>query len=142
MHVRAPVNIFGDQMSTIGERLREERERLSKNQVDFGKLGGVSKRAQINYEQGVRQPDTEYLSALAKAGVDVTYVVTGSRPSVAQKIADDLKQAKAEIELLMSLDLPQSDYERTAEFLANFARLDDEAKKTVEMMIKTLLTKK
>lgn len=65
-------------MSTF-ERLREERERLGLSQEKFGALGGVLKRAQINYEKGERNPDSAYLTAIAAAGVDVLYVLTGQR---------------------------------------------------------------
>ena len=47
------VNRFGVRMS-IFLRLREERERLGFSQEAFGVLGGVQKRAQINYEKGER----------------------------------------------------------------------------------------
>lgn len=68
-------------MCTIGARLREERERLSMNQTDFAKIGGVQKRAQVNYESGERYPDASYLAAVAEAKVDVLYVLTGKRLS-------------------------------------------------------------
>lgn len=61
------------------ERLREERERLGLSQEKFGALGGVLKRAQINYEKGERHPDSAYLAAIAAAGADVLYILTGSR---------------------------------------------------------------
>lgn len=64
-------------MSTIGERLREERERLGLSQPAFAEVGGVQKRAQINYEKDERHPDAAYLAAVAEAGVDVLYVLTG-----------------------------------------------------------------
>lgn len=64
-------------MDTFGERLRAERERLGLSQVAFGELGGVQKVAQINYEKDKRKPDAEYLAAIAAAGVDVLYVLTG-----------------------------------------------------------------
>lgn len=64
-------------MSTIGERLREERDRLGYSQTALGELCGVQKRAQINYEQGVRSPDAPYLVALASVGADVPYVLFG-----------------------------------------------------------------
>lgn len=66
-------------MSTVGDRIKEERERLGLSQTDFADLGGVQKRAQINYEKGERSPDAAYLSAVAGHGVDVTYVLTGVR---------------------------------------------------------------
>lgn len=62
-----------------GQRLREERERLGVSQERFAAIGGVQKRAQINYEAGERAPDTSYLEGLALVGVDVAYVVTGKR---------------------------------------------------------------
>jgi len=39
----------------------------------------VQKRAQINYEKDERQPDAAYLAAVAEAGADVLYVLTGQR---------------------------------------------------------------
>lgn len=75
------------QLNTLGERLREERERLGLSQVAFGELGGVKKVAQINYEKGNRSPDSEYLAAIAASGVDVLYVITGQRQSVPDRAA-------------------------------------------------------
>lgn len=49
------------------------------NQEDFGRLGGVKKNAQHNYEAGERQPSAGYLAALAAAGADVLYILTGER---------------------------------------------------------------
>lgn len=66
-------------MSTIGERLKEERQRLALSQAALGEIGGVQKRAQINYEAGERYPDAAYLAAIARAGADVQYIVTGVR---------------------------------------------------------------
>jgi transcriptional regulator with XRE-family HTH domain len=72
------VNTFcGVRMKTIGERLREERERLEMSQTAFAAVGGVLKGAQLNYEAGKRVPDADYLAGIAKAGVDVLYVITG-----------------------------------------------------------------
>lgn len=66
-------------MSNLGERLREERQRLGMNQAELGSAGGVQKQAQLKYEKGERSPDASYLEAIARAGVDVLYVLTGSR---------------------------------------------------------------
>ena len=52
-------------------RLREERERLGFSQEAFGVLGGVQK--------GERHPDSAYLAAIAAAGADVLYILTGQR---------------------------------------------------------------
>jgi len=63
----------------FGTRLREERKRLSLTQTALGAVGGVRVQAQLLYEQGKRKPDIDYLSAIAAAGVDVLYVITGRR---------------------------------------------------------------
>lgn len=67
-------------LTTIGERLREARAATGLSQTAFAELGGVLKGAQIKYESGERFPDASYLAAVAAAGVDVRYVITGKRP--------------------------------------------------------------
>ncbi|WP_225085108.1 XRE family transcriptional regulator [Pectobacterium colocasium] len=71
----------------IGERLREERERLSLSQLALGEIGGVKKLAQLKYEKGERSPDADYLNGIAKIGVDIQYVVLGKRS--AEVLSDD-----------------------------------------------------
>lgn len=66
-------------MSELFDRLREERKRLKMSQRDFGALGGVSLDSQFNYESGERHPDSRYLAAIAAAGADVQYIITGVR---------------------------------------------------------------
>lgn len=66
-------------MTSIGDRLREEREQLGFNQTAFGAIGGVQKQAQLKYEKGERFPGADYLAAVAKVGADVQYIVTGTR---------------------------------------------------------------
>lgn len=66
-------------MSSIGGRLKEERERLGMSQGVFGEIGGVKTNAQVKYEKDERSPDALYLEALFRAGVDVSYVITGLR---------------------------------------------------------------
>lgn len=64
-------------MKYFFDRLKEERKRLGLNQDEFAALGGVKKGAQFNYENGSRTPDSDYLAAVAAAGVDVLYLLTG-----------------------------------------------------------------
>ena len=61
----------------IGDRLKEERERLGLNQTELAAVAGASKNSQYNYEKGERSPDAAYLAAVAEKGVDILYVVTG-----------------------------------------------------------------
>lgn len=63
----------------VGERLREERERLGLNQTEFGTLLGVSRGTQKNYELGANSLDLRYVSALVENKVDAGYVLTGNR---------------------------------------------------------------
>lgn len=77
----------------IGDRLKEERERLGFNQTDFAAQAGASKNSQYNYEKGERSPDAAYLSAVADQGVDVLYVVTGERtPKPADSVSAEVAE--------------------------------------------------
>lgn len=74
----------------VGDRLREERDRLGKNQTEFGELVGVSRGTQKAYELGSSSPDVRYLAALESCGVDVLYVLTGRRtPAAADAPSED-----------------------------------------------------
>ncbi|WP_454563038.1 helix-turn-helix domain-containing protein [Pseudomonas sp. AIG] len=72
----------------VGERLREERTRLGLNQDAFAQQGGITRNTQGSYEKGERNPDSAYLTAVARAGVDVLYVLTGVRLSPAANELD------------------------------------------------------
>lgn len=64
---------------SIGERLKEERQRLGQNQTELASLAGTTKKSQIEYEKGSTFPNANYLAAIASAGADVRYIVTGER---------------------------------------------------------------
>ncbi|CND90827.1 XRE family transcriptional regulator [Yersinia rohdei] len=74
----------------IGQRLREERERLGLSQVAMGDIGGVKKLTQLKYEKGDSCPDAFYLASLHKFGLDVQYVVIGVR-SVTALTSDEME---------------------------------------------------
>lgn len=78
-----------DAMSTLGSRLREERKRLGLLQPVFAELGGVKRVTQHLYEQDERVPDANYLLQMHAHGVDVTYVLLGTRKT-ANAIAIDM----------------------------------------------------
>lgn len=63
----------------IGERIKEERERIGLDQVEFSALGGASRHSQIDWEKGKSFPNAKALAAWAAAGVDVQYILTGVR---------------------------------------------------------------
>lgn len=66
-------------MVSFCERLRAERTRLGLNQTDFAALAGVTKKTQMLYEAGERVPDANYLAAIAEAGADVYFTITGQK---------------------------------------------------------------
>lgn len=63
----------------FGERLREERERIGLTQAALGAVGGVQKQAQLKYESEARTPTVDYLTEIAKVGIDINYVLFGTR---------------------------------------------------------------
>ena len=68
---------------SIGNRLREERQRLGLTQTAFAALAGQSLKSQTRYERGEREPGVLYLAAIAKHGADIAYIVTGLRAPAA-----------------------------------------------------------
>lgn len=82
------------QLSGIGSRLRQERERLGLSQKVFGEVGGVEANAQGKYENGERAPKADYLSRVAERGVDVLYVLTGKPTPI---LLDNLSQVEEKI---------------------------------------------
>ncbi|MFP3515323.1 helix-turn-helix transcriptional regulator [Pseudomonas sp. SIMBA_077] len=82
------------QTGVIGSRLRKERERLGLSQKIFGEIGGVEANAQGKYENGDRAPKANYLSRVAERGVDVLYVLTGTRTPT---LVDNLTQLEEKV---------------------------------------------
>lgn len=83
------------QMNSFSERLKEERSRLGLSQTEFAQIGGVQRRAQVNYEAGERAPDSVYLEKISALGVDVGYLVTGNRSNVAKPLNEISDQQMA-----------------------------------------------
>lgn len=64
---------------SIGERLKEERERLGLTLPEFAERAGAKKNTVIDWQKDVSSPPAAKLAALAEIGVDVLYVITGQR---------------------------------------------------------------
>lgn len=70
---------------SIGGRLREERENMGLSQTAFAEIAekkgatGATRQSQANYEKGKQAPSAAYLAAIASAGADVQYILTGLR---------------------------------------------------------------
>ena len=92
-------------MDNIGERLRGERERLGVIQDKFAEAAHVSKRALVNYEQGKRSPDADFLASIAAIGADVNYILTGITGRRGQPVPAETLLPKEERALLNSYRL-------------------------------------
>ena len=86
----------------IGDRLKEERERLGFSQTEFAAVAGASKNSQYNYEKGDRSPDADYLAAVAERGVDILYVVTGDGASEFLQVYEQVDPADRQVLLRMA----------------------------------------
>src|ERR1700687_5616131 len=77
-------------VSTFGQRLREERERLQMTQEQFAVLGGVKRVTQHLYELSERFPDVRYLESVLQHGADLQFLLLGNRQA-AQHSADEVR---------------------------------------------------
>ena len=77
----------------IGERIKEERERLKFIQSDFAALGEASKNSQVSWEKGAAFPNAKVLAAWADAGADVGYIVSGFRTKAQNSVHEYPKRA-------------------------------------------------
>ncbi|RMU64084.1 hypothetical protein ALP25_102090 [Pseudomonas syringae pv. syringae] len=100
----------------VGERLKEERERLGLSQTEFGTRLRVSRGTQKNYELGANSLDLRYVAALADQGIDAGYVLTGLRsPAPGQGLKPD-----------------------EAELVDQYRRLPVDDQKTVRRIVKSM----
>lgn len=71
---------------SIGERLRKVREDKGLSQSAFAEIAeqkgvaGATRQSQANYEKGKQAPSAAYLAAIAAAGADVHFILTGESP--------------------------------------------------------------
>lgn len=113
-----------EQTSSIGERLREERERRKLGVAEFALGVGVTDRSQRNYESGQRTPDAEYLVKADALGIDIDYVLTGNRSqwkSLQESVNDECQLMEKVIALLLKKTIEQGaplDPERFAKSIA------------------------
>lgn len=87
------------EISAVGKRLRHERERLGLNQLIFGKIGGVTRESQVNYERGKRSPNSSYWTSIAILGIDIQYIFTGVPSINIQDVVIHLMKIKEATEI-------------------------------------------
>ncbi len=84
---------------SIGARLREVRESMGLSQTEFAEIAakagvpGATRQSQAKYEKGMAAPSSGYLAAIAAAGADVLYILTGQKNSVVSELLLTRRQA-------------------------------------------------
>lgn len=99
---------------TIGERLKEERERLRLTQPAIASAADTTKQTQHAYETDRTPPKASYLAAIAILGVDVAYVITGeralntARTPMEVALLENYRHSPAEVQRGVSMLLAQT----------------------------------
>jgi transcriptional regulator with XRE-family HTH domain len=68
-----------EQKIALGLRLTEERKRLNLKRIELARLIGCTPLSFANYENGKSVPGGEFIAALNENGIDIIYVLSGSR---------------------------------------------------------------
>lgn len=91
---------------SFGERLKEVREALEKSQTEFAEIAraagvpGATRQSQSLYEKNKQTPSADYLAAIAAAGADVQYILTGVRSTAAPVLGAEQERAGYAVEVL------------------------------------------
>ncbi len=135
----------------IGRRLRACREALGYTQTEMGRLGGVERNTQANYEVGRRAPDAEYLASIAQHGAHVAWIITGEGEpcTAASSPADQAALSRlrhATTETVASFEHPAAETSATgrltnteAELLHGYRELPEPDRAVVERVVTGLL---
>lgn len=92
---------------------------MGMNQTDFGVAAGVSRGTQKAYELESSSPDIRYLSTVQGMGVDVLYLLTGTRAAVDGE-GLSAEEAKVLEQYRSMTDENKASIERVAAALANY----------------------
>lgn len=130
---------------SIGERLREIRTEMQLSQTEFAEIAaragvpGATRQSQANYEKGRQMPSAAYLAAIAEAGADVLYVVTGHRtPAVTDQsyLPTSANMTKSQNPVTHSVEAePLGEYRlnrREKALLENYRGSDEEGRRAME----------
>lgn len=82
----------------IGQRLLSERSRLDLTQQNLAEAIGSSRLSVVHYESGRSSPSAETLAAMAAAGIDVRYMLTGMRNAASGIDRERFRQAFSEVQ--------------------------------------------
>ncbi len=88
--------------SGFGKRLKEERKRCRLTQLQLADLAGIGRLAQFQYESESRSPNTRYLNAIFSAGLDITYLLLGTRHSPSILTTQDVQDIETKVLSLLA----------------------------------------
>ena len=133
-----------DRDMQIAERIRAWRHALGLTQDEFAKRAGIPKRTLVGYENSEREPGAAALSAIAKTGCNMTWLLTGEGEMLAQTRAsiDDATRLKIAIEAVEEWLAPRrlelSPYRKAELILACYELIDgtSEGKDKVVRLLK------
>lgn len=117
-------------MSILGNRIKDERERLNLTREDFAKKIGVSYSAIAMYERGEREPNNELTVKMSEIfGCSVDYLIGKSNiRTLDEELKSFLKENIKEelISKLKSLELDESELEKAiTAFIENYMIIAD-----------------
>lgn len=130
-------------MSEIADRIRQVRRALGLTQEALARRAGIPKRTLVGYENSEREPGAAALAAIAKTGVNMTWLLTGegdmfarsspresaedARPSGTQLLPRSHPRAKRWDHLIRLVEQLEDEERRDAVLSELFARAQDVA---------------
>lgn len=118
--------------NSIGSRLLEVRESMDKTQSEFASIAaaagvpGATRQSQAKYEKGIAMPSAAYVAAIAAAGADVLYILTGQR---SQPVPESAMLPPRQRALLDNYEHTDEAGKKIIESTASFAAQSDKRKK-------------
>ena len=114
----------GEEIFSIGERLRGERDRLSLSQADLGEIMGVDRKVVRHYEENKTSPRADQLVAFMRHGADLWFVLTGKRLPLSACEPEAAYLPRDKVALRVSrLNLSEADAEMLIALAERLARL-------------------
>lgn len=78
----------------VGDRIKDLRHAMGMTQEQFASRVGLSKATLVGYEVGQRRPGSEALAAIAKTGVNMTWLLTGEGEMFSERAPDAARQSE------------------------------------------------
>ncbi|MDG2949325.1 helix-turn-helix transcriptional regulator [Bisgaard Taxon 10/6] len=114
--------------SLFSVRLKNERNRLGLTQAEIAKKCGVSREMWGKYERGVALAGSEVLFSLAAIGVDMDYILLGTRKEVFEEITTEALK-----------DMPKADFsDKTGLLVQYFLNSNDAGRATILAVAKSM----